>query len=116
MPGILQRLKGIRVGVEVSVQLNRDRSILNDKWKHCVVGFKVAMATSPRTADYVAWRKEHQDLTDGRPGTKFEEEDYDATVDGAHQAVQGEASDLCEERWGKRDRRWDGTTPLSRPN
>ena len=110
-PGLIQRLKGIRVGAQASGELNRDPEILNDKFKHCVVGFEVAMATDLAVAEYVAWRKEHEDLTDGQPGTLFEEEDFRATMDGArHASVEGTEA-LCEERWGAQDRDWDGTAP-----
>ena len=110
-PGLSQWFRGFRVGLRTSLELNRDGGILNDKWKHCVVGFEVAQAASQGTAEYVAWRKEYQDLTDGRPGTSFEEEDYDATVDGALLLAQGETTASCDERWGDRNVAWDGISP-----
>ena len=105
-PGPLNAARGTIVGLQVSDQLNQDERILNDKWKHCVVGTEIALGTSLITSEYAAWSKEYQDLTDGRPTTGFDEDDYEATVDGARQAVQGqtceESMDLCEERWGDR--------------
>ena len=114
-PGLIQRLKGIRVGAQTSAELNRDLGIRNDKFKHCVVGLEVAMATDPAVAEYVAWRKEHEDLTDGLPGTLFEEQDFRATMGGARYAAVEGAAALCEERWGARDRDWDGTAPPAAP-
>ncbi len=109
-PGLIQRLKGIRVGAQTSGALSQDLGILNDKFKHCVVGFEVAMGTDLAVAEYVAWRKEHEYLTDGVPGL-FEEEDFRATMDGALRASVEGTEALCEERWGAQDRDWDGTAP-----
>ena len=114
-PGLFDRLRGGRVGLRVSGELNGDAEIRNDKWKHCVVSSEIALATNLRTAEYVAWSKEHQGLTDSRPNTAFEEEDYEATVDGARQAAEEQVCEeyrtLCEERWGDRRKPWDGTKP-----
>ena len=108
-------LKAASVGLLASQRLNLDSEILNDKWKHCVVGSEIAVATDQRTAEYAAWLKEHQDLTDGRLNTSFDEHDYEATVDGARQSEQSDSCDecqeRCEERWGGRDTPWDGTKP-----
>ena len=114
-PGILDRVRGALVGLRVSTRLNQDAEIRNDKWKHCVIGSEIALAINLSTAEFAAWSKEFQDLTDGRPGTSFEEEDYEATVDGARQAIEEdgckECLAVCEERWGDRRKPWDGTMP-----
>ena len=116
-PGLTAALRGALVGLQSSERLNRDAKTSNDKWKHCVVGFEIALAVGLPVAVYAAWSKEHQDLTDGRPDTSFDEEDYEATVDGARQADRPQASEeresICEERWGDRSAPWDGVRPRS---
>ena len=112
--GILERVKARRVGIQISDQLDSDEDIHNDKWKHCVLGAVIAQATSLSTAAYAAWFKEYQDLTDGVSGTNFEEDDYEATLDGARQSFQDQCDDclaVCEERWGDRKESWNGTRP-----
>ena len=116
-PGFTAAIRGALIGLRTSEQLNRDASIFNDKWKHCVVGFEIALAVGLPVGEYAAWSKEHQDLTDGELDTSFDEEDYDATVDGARQADRAQESEeregICEERWGDRSAPWDGTRPRS---
>lgn len=55
----------------------------NDKIQHCYMGCRIAQGTTRRTAVYVAWYKEIQDLTDCRRSSHFENMDYLATVHGA---------------------------------
>ena len=114
-PGLLDTVRGAIVGIRVSDELKAEGGLSNDKWKHCVVGAEIALATSYETARFAAWIKEYEDLTDGKADTSFDEDDYKATLDGARQAAQEQACegcfDLCEERWGARDRPWDGESP-----
>ncbi len=114
-PGLLESARGAGTGRQVSGQLNRTLEIRNDKWKHCVAGSEIALATNVKTAEYAAWYKEYLDLTDGDPDTRFEEEDYEATVDGAYQVDTDptceDCADRCEERWGGRYQLWDGEKP-----
>ena len=97
-------------------RLNQDGTVRNDKWLHCVVGSEIARVTSFQVADYVAWFKEFQDLTD----TRFESDDYTASVDGARQTTLErtceECSQVCEDRWGDRYAPWDGTSPPAQRN
>ena len=114
--GVLEKVTARRIGRQVSEQLDLDEEIRNDKWKHCIVGAEIARTTSFSTAEYAAWFKEHQDLTDGVSSTFFEEDDYKAAVDGARQTTQEQCEDcsaVCEERWGDRDKSWEGTRPGS---
>ena len=54
------------VGLQAWDRLNRDERILNDKWKHCVVGFEIALAVGLPVAQNAAWNKEKEDISDGR--------------------------------------------------
>ena len=112
---IFERATARRVASRVVRQLSQGPEIANDKWLHCIMGAEIAVATTPATAEYAGWLKERRDLTDGRPDTSFDEDDYEATVDGAFDSPAGgryEANqEVCEERWGDRYSDWDGTTP-----
>ncbi|UOF01710.1 hypothetical protein [Bdellovibrio reynosensis] len=55
----------------------------SDKLAHCYVGCRISQEISKRTADYVGWYKEEKDLKDCHHGTRFDEQDYIATVRGA---------------------------------
>ena len=113
-PGLMASVQGAIVGLQASQRLDRDRSIRNDKWVHCVLGAVIASATDLTTATYAAWLKEYQDLTDGRRNTGFDEIDAEATVDGARQATNlgcMDCSSVCEQRWGDRLKAWDRTIP-----
>ena len=112
VPGLADAARGAAVGLGVLERLNQDEAVRNDKWKHCVVGFEIALATNLATAEYAGWLKEHQDLTDGDPTTSFDEDDYAATVDVARQAAADRrcegCRDVCEQRWGDRHQPWSG--------
>jgi hypothetical protein len=114
-PGFVAAARGAGLGLSVSSRLKQDRTLRNDKWKHCVVGAKVAANADTATAELAAWFKEYQDLTDGSSSTSFDEDDYAATMDGARLAVMAEAckdcSSACEARWGDRRRPWSGARP-----
>ena len=129
-PGPLASLEGSQVGLRVSRQLNQLPDIQNDKWKHCVVGGEIARVSSVETAIYAGWVKEYRDLTDGSRGTEFNENDFEATRDGAIQAdlakdrnnqpfpgsplpdlVCDYCPDLCELRWGNPYAPWNGRFP-----
>lgn len=55
----------------------------SDKLAHCYIGCRISQETSYHTADYVGWLKEDRDISDCSPNTRFDEEDYRATVRGA---------------------------------
>lgn len=78
--------------------------IRNDKVKHCYVGCRIAQRTSARTAEYVGWIKEQQDLTDCRARSHFDPVDYEATVFGARLSVETAAACLsqCRAEWPRR--------------
>ena len=57
------------------------------------MGCRIAEGTNLETAQYIAWNKEQDDLTDCKISTHFEINDYEATVDGAKQAA---SADICE--------------------
>ena len=114
LPSPLASAQGAIIGLQASQRLDRDRSIRNDKWVHCVLGAEIASATDLPTATYAAWVKEYLDLTDGRRNTGFDEIDSEATVDGARQATNlgcKDCSSVCEQRWGDRLKSWDRTIP-----
>ncbi len=113
-PGPLASAQGAIIGLQASQRLDRDRSIRNDKWVHCVLGAEIASATDLTTATYAAWLKEYLYLTDGKLNTGFDEIDSEATVDGARQATNlgcKDCSSVCEQRWGDRSKSWDRTIP-----
>ncbi len=55
----------------------------SDKRAHCYLGCRIAQETSYKTADYVGWLKEERDLGDCNLKSRYDEEDYRATVQGA---------------------------------
>ena len=109
-PGPARAAKGAKAGLNVSKQLDQDKTIRNDKWKHCVLGAEIAEATSTRVGVYAGWLKEYQDLTDGDSGSGFDEVDFEATADGARN-VKTNPFEVCGMRWGDRYGSWDGTMP-----
>lgn len=56
----------------------------NDKLAHCYIGCRISQTVSYKTAIFLAWYKEHLDLTDCELNSHFEYKDYDATLIGAH--------------------------------
>lgn len=80
------------------------KNLSNDKVKHCYIGCRVAQATSQNTANYMGWYKELQDLTDCKPNTHFENQDYIATVQGARIQTKSKSVcvSACEQTWNPR--------------
>ncbi len=64
-------------------EIKKTQKFTKDKVKHCYMGCRISKDTNLETAEYVAWNKEKDDLTDCKVQTHFEIVDYDATVDGA---------------------------------
>jgi hypothetical protein len=59
------------------------RAMGNDKAQHCYFGCRFSQRLSYQTANYLAWLKENRDLHDCNTGTRFEPQDYEATMNGA---------------------------------
>lgn len=55
------------------------RAMKSDKRAHCYMGCRIANDFGTAAAEYAAWYKEHQDLTDCNPGSRFEPRDIEAT-------------------------------------
>lgn len=114
-PGALAGFKGFSAAMRVGRKLDADKDLLNDKWKHCVLGVEIGLETGIGTAEFAAWLKEYRDLTDGLASTVFDELDFDATLDGARQAAKASCSDcsesLCDARWGNRYEVWSRSEP-----
>jgi hypothetical protein len=47
------------------------------------VGCRISQEVNYRTAEYVGWYKEDQDIKDCNKSTHFDVADFDATVEGA---------------------------------
>lgn len=78
-PGYFQLWKAYNFYSGEKPTLNK---IKGDKRKHCYIGCRMGQALPVDTAIYVAWYKEYQDLTDCERSTRFEVEDFDATLSG----------------------------------
>jgi hypothetical protein len=64
---------------------------MQDKVAHCYIGCRISEEVNVKSAVFAAWKKELDDLTDCNPRTRFEVLDFEATVDGAHQAHECES-------------------------
>jgi|GEM_PF-1336547 hypothetical protein len=58
-------------------------SLKNDKKAHCYIGCRISQDVNFKTAEYVGWMKEDQDIRDCKAGTHFDELDLIATIKGA---------------------------------
>lgn len=79
-PGLL------RLGLAFAVYTNekpKTKKLRGDKRKHCYMGCRISQELGYETAEYVAWLKEHEDLTDCNGSTYFEIRDFEVTVYGA---------------------------------
>jgi hypothetical protein len=59
-------------------------ALKSDKQAHCYIGCRISQSTSYAVADYTGWLKEDQDLKDCKTSTHYDEDDYLATLQGAH--------------------------------
>jgi len=91
-PGLLQLFWGYRLYNQEKPNVEKIR---NDKDRHCYLGCRLAEEVSYDLAVYVAWYKEDRDLRDCNPGTKFEQADFDYTIEGANAAAEASASIDC---------------------
>lgn len=69
-------------------ELKNTKLLANDKVVHCVMGCKIMQQTDYKTANFLAWYKEYNDLTDCQKNSNFEFLDYEATVYGADTAAR----------------------------
>lgn len=69
----------------------------NDKVRHCYIGHVVARKHAYKTAVFIAFYKEAQDVGDGKRRTRFEIADQEATVYGAQLAMEGVDIEQCHE-------------------
>lgn len=69
----------------------------NDKVRHCYIGFIVAKNHYYKTAVFVAFYKEAQDVGDANRRTHFEIADKEATIFGADLYMEGESIQRCHE-------------------
>ena len=74
-------------------EIKKTEKFSKDKVKHCYMGCRISAETDLPTAEYIAWNKEQDDITDCKVQTHFEIKDYDATVDGAQHPG---SSPVCE--------------------
>lgn len=88
---VVKLLKAFKI---FKAERDKANSFGNDKKAHCYVGCRISQGTDFKTARFVAWFKEIQDLTDCKMESHFEIADYDATLVGA-EAGNEKAAD-CE--------------------
>lgn len=83
-------------------EIKKTQKFAKDKVKHCYMGCRIAHETDLETADYTAWNKEKEDLTDCKVSSHFEIVDYEATVDGAkHHGDESQCEQYCLAHWRK---------------
>ena len=70
-------------------------SLKNDKKAHCYMGCRIAQEVNFKTAEYVGWMKEDQDIRDCKASTHFDEADFVATVKGAELAQSALDGKAC---------------------
>jgi hypothetical protein len=81
-------------------EIKKTQKFSSDKVKHCYMGCRIAAETNLETAEYTAWNKEKDDLTDCKVRTHFELVDYQSTVDGAKNAgVSAHCEQYCLATW-----------------
>ncbi len=77
------------------IEKEKANSFGYDKIAHCYIGCRVSQVTNYKTAQFMAWYKEMQDITDCSLESHFEHADYDATLIGAEAGKN--KSILCED-------------------
>lgn len=84
-PGLYELYKGYQVYKAESALTLKLRS---DKRAHCYIGCRIANEVSVPVAEYAAWYKESEDLTDCNPKSLFEWNDIIATQTGIEMVRQ----------------------------
>lgn len=81
-------------------EIKKTEKFSKDKVKHCYMGCRISAEIDLPTAEYVAWNKEQDDITDCKLKTHFEVKDYEATVDGAqHPGSVTACEKYCLTHW-----------------
>lgn len=81
-------------------EIKKTEKFSKDKVKHCYMGCRISAEIDLPTAEYVAWNKEQDDITDCKLKTHFEVKDYEATVDGAqHPGTALACEKYCLTHW-----------------
>lgn len=95
-PGLVNPLNLLKAYSVYKREVARAKKMGNDKQMHCYLGCRIAQETHLSTVDYVGWLKESRDLSDCNLRSRFEEEDYLATLRGGQYGEANSNPESCE--------------------